>query len=58
MATMKGRRVLVTAYLDPEVNEDLKALSKSTRVPMAAYLREAVNDVLKKYAKDLRKAKK
>jgi predicted DNA-binding protein len=58
MVTMKGKRVLTSLYLDPEVQADLKRLSAYTRVPVAAYLREAVADLLKKHAADLRRAKK
>ena len=46
---MKGKRVLMSLYIDPEAHEALKRLSKDTRVPAAVYLREAVDDLLKKY---------
>lgn len=49
MATMKGKRILTSLYIDPEAHEALKQLSTQTRVPVAAYLREAVDDLLKKY---------
>lgn len=49
MATMKGKRVLTSLYLDPPVHEALKRLSADTRVPIAVYLREAIDDLLKKY---------
>lgn len=49
MATMKGKRVLTSLYLDPPVNEALKQLSAKTRVPKAVYLREAIDDLLAKY---------
>ena len=49
MATMKGKRVLMSLYLDPPVLDELKKLSEQTRVPIAVYLREAVTDLLGKY---------
>ena len=49
MATMKGKRVLTSLYLDPPVQEALRRLSEETRVPQAVYLREAVDDLLAKY---------
>jgi predicted DNA-binding protein len=49
MATMKGKRVLTSLYLDPPVYEALRRLSDETRVPQAVYLREAVDLLLKRY---------
>jgi predicted DNA-binding protein len=49
MATMKGKRILTSLYIEPEVHAALKGLSELTRVPIAVYLREAVTDLLKKY---------
>ena len=49
MATMKGKRVLTSLYLDPPVHKALKGLSESTRIPTAVYLREAIADLLTKY---------
>lgn len=49
MATMKGKRVLTSLYLDPEVAGELKRLSTETRVPQAVYLREAVDLLLAHY---------
>jgi predicted DNA-binding protein len=49
MATMKGKRILTSLYIEPEVHAALKALSQETRVPIAVYLREAVTDLLAKY---------
>jgi hypothetical protein len=49
MATMKGKRVMTSLYLDPPVHKALKGLSLATRVPTAVYLREAIADLLKKY---------
>ncbi len=49
MATMKGKRVLTSLYLDPPVHDSLKKLSGATRVPIAVYLREAIDDLLLKY---------
>jgi hypothetical protein len=51
MATMKGKRVLTSLYLDPPIHEALKALTKETRVPTASYLREAVDDLLAKHGR-------
>ena len=48
-ATMKGKRVLTSLYLDPPVHVALKKLSEATRVPIAVYLREAISDLLVKY---------
>ena len=49
MATMKGKRVLTSLYVDPPMHAALKQLSETTRVPVAVYLREAVSDLLTKY---------
>jgi Ribbon-helix-helix domain len=49
MATMKGKRVLTSLYLDPPVYGALKKLSLESRIPTAVYLREAIADLLKKY---------
>lgn len=49
MATMKGKRVLTSLYIEPDVHRALKRLSEETRVPIAVYLREAVSDLLRKY---------
>lgn len=49
MATMKGKRVLTSLYIEPDVHRALKRLSEVTRVPIAVYLREAVSDLLRKY---------
>jgi len=49
MATLKGKRVLTSLYLDPPVAEELKRLSAVTRVPQAVYLREAVDSLLAHY---------
>jgi hypothetical protein len=49
MATMKGKRVLTSLYLDPPVYKVLKKLSLDSRIPTAVYLREAIADLLKKY---------
>jgi predicted DNA-binding protein len=58
MATMKGKRVLMSLYLDPPVLAELKKLSEQTRIPVAAYLREAVDDLLKKYSTGSRAGKR
>jgi Ribbon-helix-helix domain len=49
MATMKGKRVLTSLYLDPPVYKALKKLSLESRIPTAVYLREAIADLLNKY---------
>lgn len=49
MATMKGKRVLTSLYLDPAIAEELKQLSATTRIPQAVYLREAVDLLLSHY---------
>lgn len=49
MATLKGKRVLTSLYLDPPVAEELKRLSAATRVPQSVYLREAVDALLAHY---------
>ena len=46
---MKGKRVLTSLYIEPDVHRALKRLSEETRVPIAVYLREAVSDLLAKY---------
>jgi hypothetical protein len=51
-ATQKANRLRKSAlplYVEPEVAEELKALSERTRVPQQVYLREGVDYVLKKY---------
>jgi predicted DNA-binding protein len=53
MPTMKGKRVLMSLYIDPDVQLAVKQLSKKTRVPAAVYLREAVDDLLVKYEVDV-----
>jgi hypothetical protein len=60
MATMKGKRVLTSLYLDPEMATRLRELSAVTRVPQAVYLREAVELLLAHYTRtsDLIKGKK
>ncbi len=58
MTHMKGRRVVVSVYLDPEQKTALDKLSKTTRVPVAAYLREGVDLVLSRYKKELRGGRK
>ena len=49
MATMKGKRVLTSLYLDPDMAARLRELSAVTRVPQAVYLREAVELLLAHY---------
>jgi len=49
MPTMKGKRVLTSLYIDPDVYAAVKRLSNESRVPAAVYLREAVDDLLTKY---------
>jgi predicted transcriptional regulator len=49
MATMKGKRILTSIYLDPPVAAALRKLSEHTRVPQSVYLREALDDLLRKY---------
>lgn len=50
MATMKGKRVLTSLYLDPPAAEALRRLSDETRIPQAVYLREAIEDLFAKYS--------
>jgi hypothetical protein len=38
--------VLTTVYLEPEQDEQLKALSERTSVPVAAYIRKGIDLVL------------
>jgi hypothetical protein len=49
MATMRGKRVLTSLYLDPAAADELRQLSAVTRVPQAIYLREAVGLLLAHY---------
>jgi len=49
MPTMKGKRVLMSLYIDTDIYAAVKQFSKDTRVPAAVYLREAVDDLLEKY---------
>jgi len=46
MATMKGKRVITNAYLDPQVYEALKTLSDNTGAPIAFYIRKGIDMVL------------
>ena len=57
MATIKGKRVMTSLYIDPAMHRALKALSERTRVPIAAYLREAVADLLVKHSTMKQKTK-
>jgi len=50
MPVMKGKRMLTSLYIEPEVHAGLKQLSAATRVPIAVYLREAIADLLDKYS--------
>jgi hypothetical protein len=58
MATMKGKRLITSLYIEPEVHAALKGLSEQTRVPIAVYLREAVADLLVKYRVNVSKRTK
>lgn len=58
MAVMKGKRILTSLYIEPEVHAALKGLSEQTRVPIAVYLREAVSDLLAKYGTKVKPAAK
>ena len=49
MATMKGKRILTSLYLDPSVTEEWRQLSAGTRLPQAVYLREAVDLLLAQF---------
>lgn len=49
MATMKGKRVLVSLYVDPVKYEALKKLSAATNRPMTEHIREAVDKMLAEY---------
>lgn len=46
---MVGRRVMTSAYLDPEVYEALTSLSKRLNIPAAELMRQAVGDLLLRY---------
>jgi predicted DNA-binding protein len=45
---MRGRREMASIYLEPEVMDELRALSKRTDTTIAHYLRQAVDDLLAK----------
>ena len=49
MARRIGRRVMSSAYLDPEVHEALSKLSKKLGIPAAELMRQAVSDLLLRY---------
>jgi len=49
MATMKGKRILTSLYLDPSVADELRQLSAGTWLPQAVFLREAVDLLLPQY---------
>lgn len=54
MAHMKGKRIVVSVYLDPGQKTALDKLTNVTRVPTAAYVREAIDDLLTKYKRHLK----
>ena len=43
------RKVMMSAYLEPEQASELRALSAQTRVPMQTYLREGLDLILAKH---------
>jgi predicted DNA-binding protein len=43
---MARRKVLTTVYLEPEQDEQLKALSERSGVPVASYIRKGIDLVL------------
>jgi hypothetical protein len=47
---LKLHKVPVTAYLEPEQLEALRALSLRTHVPQVEYLRQGLNLILKAHA--------
>jgi len=46
----------ITFFVDQEVLDRLKELSRITRIPQAIFLREAMDDVLEKYRGEFKKA--
>jgi predicted DNA-binding protein len=44
-----GRRVMTSAYLDPEVYEALGSLSERLGIPAAELVRQAISDLLLRY---------
>jgi predicted DNA-binding protein len=42
------RKVTTTVYIEPDQDEQLKALSERTGVPVAAYIRQGIDLVLEK----------
>ena len=53
---MARLRKKVMAYLEPEQDEALKALSEITRIPTAMRIREAVSDLIRKHDRTLKDA--
>ncbi len=47
----------VTFFIDPEMWDRLKELSRITRVKQADYIREGIASVLEKYKDEFKKAK-
>ena len=50
-SSIRGKQIMLSVAVPPELRDQLTQLSKATRVPKAAYVREAIEDLLKKYAK-------
>jgi len=55
MPYMKGRRVVTTIYLRPEVLAALQGFSRRRDVSVAHFLREAVDDLMAKYRVTVRR---
>lgn len=53
MASVKGKRVMTSVYLDPIKLDALKRLSDATGRPMAEHVREGVDLALEKYGVDV-----
>ena len=52
---MTRRMSTMTAYLEPELHEELRRLSKRSKVPIAALLRESVHRGLPVFTAELRR---
>lgn len=49
MPKVVGRRIMTSAYLDPDAYEALMDLSKRLGTPAAELMRQAVSDLLLRY---------
>jgi predicted DNA-binding protein len=49
VAFLRGKQVLTSVYLDPEIHKTLKLLSAETGIPMARLIRDGIMKVLEEH---------